>query len=119
MNVQVVQERAERVVPNRSQETPGLLSPPSGTIRTLRNSFRIVRKGVDMTAEASETTTFIPEDPEELASVVGFLAAHERLRGTMASPGYALVGAEEHDRIELPHSVHLALTKVVAALHAG
>ena len=72
-----------------------------------------------MTAEASETTTFIPEDPEELASVVGFLAAHERLRGTMASPGYALVGAEEHDRIELPQSIHQALTKVVAALHAG
>jgi hypothetical protein len=43
-------------------------------------------------------STFIPEDPEELASVVGFLAAHERLRGTVASPGYALVGAEEHDR---------------------
>ena len=89
MNVQVVQERAERVVPSWSQVAPSQLSPISGTIRTLRNSFRIVQKGVDMTAEASETTTFIPEDPEELASVVGFLAAHERLRGTVASPGYA------------------------------
>ena len=72
-----------------------------------------------MSTEASETTTFIPEDPDELASVSGFLTAHERLRGTTASPGYALVGAEEHDRIELPRSVHQALIKVVAALHAG
>ena len=72
-----------------------------------------------MSAEAAEAATFIPEDPDELASVVRFLATHERLRGTVASPGYALVGIGEHDRIELPRSVHQALTKVVAALHAG
>ena len=48
-----------------------------------------------------------------------FLASHERVRGTVASPSYALVGIGEHDRIELPRSVHQALTKVVAALHAG
>lgn len=39
--------------------------------------------------------------------------------GAVASPSYALVGIDEHDRIELPQSVHDALTKVVAALHAG
>lgn len=72
-----------------------------------------------MSAEAAEAATFIPEDPDELASVVGFLATHERIRGTVASPSYALVGIGEHDRIELPRSVHQALTKVVAALHAG
>ncbi len=37
----------------------------------------------------------------------------------MASPSYALVGIGEHGRIKLPRSVHQALTKVVAALHAG
>jgi excisionase family DNA binding protein len=31
----------------------------------------------------------------------------------------AYLSHEEHDRIELPRSVHQALTKVVAALHAG
>jgi excisionase family DNA binding protein len=35
------------------------------------------------------------------------------------SASYALVGIDEHDRIELPEAIHQALTKVVAALHAG
>jgi excisionase family DNA binding protein len=70
-------------------------------------------------AEAVETATFLSEHPEELAPVVGFLAAHERRHGPAASPSYALVGVDEHDRIELPGAVHQALTKVVAALHAG
>jgi excisionase family DNA binding protein len=72
-----------------------------------------------MNAEALQTTTLLPDHPEELASVVGFLAAHERRRGAAARPSYALVGTDEHDRIELPEAVHQALTKVVAALHAG
>jgi excisionase family DNA binding protein len=72
-----------------------------------------------MSAEAAEAVTFIPENPDELASVVVFLASHERIRGKVASPSYALVGIDEHDRVELPRSVHQALTKVVAALHAG
>jgi excisionase family DNA binding protein len=70
-------------------------------------------------AEAVETATFLFEHPEELTPVVGFLAAHERRRGAAASPSYALVGIDEHDRIELPGAVHLALRKVVAALRAG
>jgi excisionase family DNA binding protein len=72
-----------------------------------------------MNAEALETTTLLPDHPEELAPVAGFLAAHERRRGAAAQPSYALVGTDEHDRIELPEAVHQALTKVVAALHAG
>ena len=70
-------------------------------------------------AEAVETATFLPDHPKELAPVVGFLAAHERRHGSAASPSYALVGINEHDRIELPEAIHQALTKVVAALHAG
>src|ERR1700758_735457 len=72
-----------------------------------------------MGTEAAETATFLSEHPEELAPVVGFLAAHERRHGPAASPSYALVGVNEHDCIELPAAVHQALTKVVAALHAG
>src|SRR5271166_151852 len=72
-----------------------------------------------MGAEVVETTTFVPENPEDLASVAGFLSAHERRRGAAARPSYALVGTDEHDRIELPEAVHQALMKVVAALYAG
>lgn len=72
-----------------------------------------------MSTEAVETATVMPERSDDLASVVGFLASHERRRGKAASPSYALVGVDEHDRIELPRSVHQALVKIVAALHAG
>lgn len=71
-----------------------------------------------MSTDAVETTTFMPDRSDKLDPVVGFLAAHERRRGEIASPSYALVGVDEHDRIELPEAVHQALTKVVAALHA-
>lgn len=58
-----------------------------------------------MPAQALEEQTFIPdEDRESLASVFSFLAAHERLRDAASKPdpSYALVGVDEHDRIELP-----------------
>lgn len=71
-----------------------------------------------MVTESIDAATFLPEHPADLASVVSFLANHQRHRGTEASPSYALVGINEHD-IELPQSVHEALTKIVAALHAG
>jgi excisionase family DNA binding protein len=75
--------------------------------------------GDPMGADAVESTTLVPNHPERLASVVSFLTAHEQHRGEIASPSYALVGVDEHDRIELPEEVHRALMKVVAALHAG
>ncbi len=43
----------------------------------VRILFRIVQIGADMSAEATEAATFIPEDPDEFASVLGFLATHE------------------------------------------
>ncbi|MEV0366559.1 helix-turn-helix domain-containing protein [Nocardia fusca] len=75
-----------------------------------------------MTARALEERTFTPdEDRESLASVFSFLAAHERLRDSGSTPNlsYALVGIDEHDRIELPAEVHQALKQIVAALMAG
>ncbi|MBF6358298.1 helix-turn-helix domain-containing protein [Nocardia higoensis] len=75
-----------------------------------------------MTAQALEERTFIPDgDRESLASVFSFLAAHERLResGAKPNPCYALVGIDEHDRIELPAEVHQALKQIVASLMAG
>ncbi|MGW4367643.1 helix-turn-helix domain-containing protein [Nocardia takedensis] len=72
-----------------------------------------------MNARALEQKTFIPAaDREQLAPVLSFLTAHER-RTEAANPSYALVGVDEHDRIELPEDIHQALTRVVAALVAG
>jgi len=85
----------------------------------IESNFVSFKQRFAVSAEAVEATTFVPEEREELGLVVGFLAAHERLRGSAASPSYALVGIEEHDRIELPSTVHRALRKVVAALYAG
>ena len=53
------------------------------------------------------------------AGALSFLSAHERRRGRTVAPSYALVGADEHGRVELPREVHQALRQVVAALHAG
>jgi excisionase family DNA binding protein len=78
-----------------------------------------LESAVSAEAEVAETTTFVPDHPEGLASILSFLAAHEQRRGELATPSYALVGVDEHDRIELPEEIHRALTKVVAALHAG
>ncbi|MFF2556813.1 helix-turn-helix domain-containing protein [Nocardia sp. NPDC058058] len=73
-----------------------------------------------MGSQALEERTFIPgADAQQLAPILSFLEAHERRWGTDAKPSYALVGAVEHDRIELPREVHQALKQVVAALLAG
>jgi excisionase family DNA binding protein len=68
---------------------------------------------------ASSRKTFVLGRTVDLAPVLRFLSAHERRRGRTVAPSYALVGADEHDRIELPREVHQALSQVVAALHAG
>ncbi|RDI65701.1 helix-turn-helix domain-containing protein [Nocardia pseudobrasiliensis] len=73
-----------------------------------------------MGGRALEEKTFIPAgDPQDLAPVLSFLTAHEQRWGTQAQLSYALVGIDEHDRIELPEEVHQALKQVVAALLAG
>jgi len=75
-----------------------------------------------MSAPASEERTFIPAgNRAELAPVLSFLAAHERLKDSSSQPdpGYALVGVDEHDRIELPSEVHQALKQIVLAMSAG
>lgn len=73
-----------------------------------------------MRARALEEQTFIPHDDNAgLAPVLSFLTAHEQRQGERVRPGYALVGVDEHDRIELPEDIHRALKQVVTALLAG
>ncbi|GAB93026.1 helix-turn-helix domain-containing protein [Gordonia rhizosphera] len=67
-----------------------------------------------------QSQTVVPEDdPEQLAPVLSFLHAHERRSESTATPTYALVGVNEHERIEVPETVHRVLVQVVAALRAG
>ncbi len=73
-----------------------------------------------MGAQALDQHTYLPQAAGVgLAEVVGFLDAHERRRGDRVEPRYLLVGAGEHDQVELPAEVHAALKQVVAALQAG
>ena len=54
-----------------------------------------------------------------MAKVYSFLQAHESATGAAPAPRYLLVGADEHDRVELPEGVYRILRQVVAALQAG
>ncbi|WP_066908553.1 helix-turn-helix domain-containing protein [Millisia brevis] len=72
-----------------------------------------------MTGAALESQTFLPRDAAALAPVASFLAAHQKRRGSDITPRYALVGIDEHDRVELPPAVHHILLQVVTALEAG
>lgn len=69
--------------------------------------------------QALASETFLPEHAEQLAPVLSFLQAHERSAGTTAQPSYALVGVDEHDRIELPENLHQVLKRVVEAMSQG
>lgn len=67
-----------------------------------------------------EAQTFepVPEHAQELSPLLDFLTAHT-VQGPLETVRYALVGASEADRIELPAEVHAALVRVVAAMQAG
>lgn len=72
-----------------------------------------------MAAQGLRQHTYMPEEGADLASVHSFLDAHEHRRGGTVEPRYLLVGAGEHDQVELPSEVHAALKQVVSALQAG
>ena len=72
-----------------------------------------------MTAELLESQTYLPDEQEQLATVASFLDEHHSKTGERPERRYLLVGAEEHDQIELPESLHKVLVQAVAALTAG
>ncbi|TWD81143.1 excisionase family DNA binding protein [Kribbella amoyensis] len=72
-----------------------------------------------MAAELLEPQTYLPDEQEQLATVASFLEAHEDKMGERPTPRYFLVGADEHDQIELPESLHQVLVQAVAALSVG
>ena len=71
-------------------------------------------------AAALAPHTYLPEDDQTvLAAVSSFLRAHEARHGTRPDAAYALVGVNEHDRVELTPTVHQVLLQVVEALRSG
>jgi excisionase family DNA binding protein len=72
-----------------------------------------------MTAEALEQQTYLPDQPEQLATVASFLEAHQGRRGSSPEPRYFLAGAQEGDQVEVPEALHMVLLQVVEALKAG
>ncbi|MFD7843456.1 helix-turn-helix domain-containing protein [Nocardia sp. NPDC059764] len=72
-----------------------------------------------MTAAVEERTfELAPEHTQELPSLLDFLTTHAAV-GQRRQVRYALVGASESERIQLPPEVHEALVQVVAAMQAG
>jgi excisionase family DNA binding protein len=72
-----------------------------------------------MAAEALEQQTYLPDQPEQLATVASFLEAHQSRRGSSPEPRYFLAGAQEGDQVEVPEALHMVLLQVVEALKAG
>lgn len=71
-------------------------------------------------AQTTLAQTYLPEDDgRDLAEVHSFLEAHSVLRSSGVAPRYLLVGADEHEQVQIPPSVHRLLLQVVDALNAG
>ena len=72
-----------------------------------------------MIAQALEQQTYLPEQPQQVAEMLSFLEAHEAANGARPTPRYLLVGADEHDSVEIPEGVYRVLRQVVEAMEAG
>jgi len=72
-----------------------------------------------MTAELLESQTYLPEEQEQMATIASFLDAHHSKFGERPERCYYLVGADEHDQVEVPEALHRVLVQAVAALKAG
>ncbi|GAA3575773.1 helix-turn-helix domain-containing protein [Kribbella ginsengisoli] len=72
-----------------------------------------------MSAELLSSQTYLPEEQEQMATVASFLEAHHSKTGERLERRYFLAGADEHDQVEVPESLHRVLVQAVAALQAG
>jgi excisionase family DNA binding protein len=77
----------------------------------------VTTEEIDMTAQTLEQHTYLPE--AKAAEVLSFLNAHEAKHGAKPEARYMLVGADEHDSVEIPAGLHAALRQVVEAMKAG
>ena len=71
-----------------------------------------------MSTQPLEQHTYLPERDDRAAEVLSFMRA-QAARGLRTEPRYFLAGADEHDHVEIPASVHGVLLQVLEALAAG
>lgn len=72
-----------------------------------------------MTADHLESQTYLPEEPERMATIASFLAAHHSKHGELPARRYFLVGVDEGEQLEVPEALHRVLLQAVEALRAG
>lgn len=65
----------------------------------------------------SAQSTYLPDEPDKVAAVYDFLAAHARRGGEAPPPRYRLVGSRPGDEVEIPEHVYRILSDVVEAMH--
>lgn len=61
--------------------------------------------------------TYFPAEPEKVAAVHDFLAAHESRHGQSVPDRYLLVGSSPGDQVEIPEQVYRILREVVDAMY--
>lgn len=61
--------------------------------------------------------TYLPAEPEKVAAVHDFLAAHESRHGQSVPDRYLLVGSSPGDQVEIPEQVYRILREVVDAMY--
>lgn len=69
--------------------------------------------------QAMDVVSPVPDETDELATVLSFLEAHEARHGNTPAPAYFLSGAGEHEQVELTEQLHAILKQVVQALSRG
>lgn len=72
-----------------------------------------------VTTQSLEQQTYHPEPIDEVAPLLSFIKAHQDRHGTTPALGYFLVGAEEHEQVEIPAAVYRVLVQVLEAMMAG
>lgn len=71
-----------------------------------------------MMAQPLEQQTYLPEPPEQVATVLSFIKA-QQARGGEVAQHYFLSGSAERGQVEIPKSVYEVLVQVVEAMAAG
>lgn len=62
-------------------------------------------------------STYLPDEPDEVAAVYDFMAAHASRGGEAPTERYRLVGSHMRDEVEIPEHVYRILRDVVEAMH--
>lgn len=59
------------------------------------------------------------EEPDDVATILSFIEAHESRHGAGSEPAFYLSGSSEHDRVELTEQLHMILKQAAQALGKG